>query len=68
MGYALRDFLVIFAFYVVSRQYTEAASIVFVVLGLVFQALVFLSLPFLAAAPALEDDQPERLVEQQSAK
>lgn len=62
-GYAFRDFLVIFAFYIVDREYTVAASTTFVILGLVFQALMFLALPFLASAPALEDEPPERLTE-----
>ncbi|KAK4450590.1 hypothetical protein QBC34DRAFT_402909 [Podospora aff. communis PSN243] len=65
VGYAFRDFSVIFAFYVVRRGYTTTASTVFVVLGLVFQAVVFLSLPFLAAAPALEEEPAERLTKEQ---
>jgi len=68
VGFALRDFLVIFAFYIVSRVYTEAASTTFLVLGLVFQAIMYLSLPFLASASALEDPPAERLTEEHETK
>jgi hypothetical protein len=61
VGYALMDFIVIFAFYVVSRDYTEAASSTFVVLGLFFQAFMYTGLPLLASCKALETEEAERL-------
>lgn len=54
------DFIVIFAFYVVNRVYTEAASSTFVILGLFFQGCMYLLVPIIATSPALESEA-ERL-------
>jgi hypothetical protein len=61
VGYALMDFIVIFAYHVVERVYTESASSAFVILGLFFQAFMYLSLPLLASSKALENEEAERL-------
>jgi len=45
-----------------------AASIPFLVLGLVFQVIIYLSLPFLVNVRALEDLLAERLTEEQERK
>lgn len=60
VGSALMDFIVIFAFYVVNRVYTETASSTFVVLGLFFQGCIYAFVPVIASSQALEN-QPERL-------
>ncbi|KAK1754445.1 hypothetical protein QBC47DRAFT_383941 [Echria macrotheca] len=65
VGYALMDFIVIFAFYIVPREYTTGASATFVILALFFQALVFVSVPFIATSKALEEVGAERLVDQE---
>lgn len=56
VGYALMDFIVLFAHYVVGRIYTEASSSTFVILGLVFQAIAYVSVPMLASSDALENE------------
>lgn len=61
VGYALMDFIVIFAYHVVERVYTESASSTFVILGLFFQAFMYLSVPLLASSKALENEEVERL-------
>jgi len=50
------DFIVIFAFYVVSRVYTQAASSTFVILGLFFQGCMYALVPVLAFSKALENE------------
>ena len=60
VGFALMDFIVIFAFYVVDRVYTEAASSTFVILGLFFQGCIYAFVPVIASSQALEN-QSERL-------
>jgi hypothetical protein len=60
VGYALMDPIVIFSYHVVERVYTESASSAFVILGLFFQAFMYLSLPLLASSKALENEA-ERL-------
>jgi TRAP-type mannitol/chloroaromatic compound transport system permease small subunit len=61
VGYALIDFIVIFAYNVVDRVYTESASGTFIILGLFFQAFMYLSVPLLASSKALEIEGAERL-------
>lgn len=60
IGFALMDFVTIFAFYVVSRVYTEAASSTFVILGLFFQGCIYALVPVIATSSALESEA-ERL-------
>jgi hypothetical protein len=54
VGYGLMDFIVIFAYYVVDRVYTEGASSTFVILGLIFQACLYAFVPVIASSQALE--------------
>lgn len=60
IGFALMDFIVIFAFYVRSRAYTKSASSTFVILGLFFQGCMYALVPILATAGAL-GGEAERL-------
>lgn len=57
VGYALMDFIRIFAFYVVEREYTQSASITFLILGLFFQAFMYLGVAMLAGSKALEIEE-----------
>lgn len=59
IGFALMDFIVIFAFYVVSRVYTQAASSTFVILGLFFQACMYALVPVISFSKALENEAEE---------